>query len=146
MVLMLVWCVWCCYGACVWCWCSGVVVGGAVVCSVVGGGDLSNLKPYFSLEMGKCCPNFDSTLVVFYMLTTLYQLTHTLCHIYAYNHSILFCFFLFQLITHPAGCLKYRLKKLKVNSIFLSKGGTPCKILLSTLIASFSHSHPMLIL
>ena len=47
---------------------------------------------------------------------------------------------------HPAGCLKYRLKKLKVNSIFLSKGGIPCKILLSTLIASFSHSHPMLIL
>ena len=26
---------------------------------------------------------------------------------------------------HPAGCLKYRLKKLKVNSIFLSKGGDP---------------------
>ena len=71
----------------VWYWCSGLVVGGAVVggavvCGVVGGGDLSNLKPIdISLEMGKCCPNFDSTLVVFYMLTTLYQLTHTLCHI-----------------------------------------------------------------
>ena len=25
----------------VWCWCSGVGVGGAVVCGVVGGGDLS---------------------------------------------------------------------------------------------------------
>ena len=81
----------------VWCWCSGVGVGGAVVI-VLCGGRWRPIKPqetHFSLEGGNCCPNFDSTLVVFYMLTTLYQLTHTLCHIYAYNHSILFCFFLF---------------------------------------------------
>ena len=89
-VLMLVFGVVCDVGVVlVWCWCSGVVVGGAVVVWWWWW-RWRPIKPqetHFSLEGGNCCPNFDSTLVVFYMLTTLYQLTQTLCHIYSYNHS-----------------------------------------------------------
>ena len=112
-VLMLVCCVVLCGVAMVLVWCVGAVVwwwvvqwcvvwwevgGGAVVCGVVGGGDLSNLKPIdISLEMGKCCPNFDSTLVVFYMLTTVLTLI-------IYQHLLLLSCYL----VHLRGCSSHK--------------------------------------
>ena len=80
----------------VWCWCSGVVVGGAVVVwwwvveveaikdqdLLHGRLSLEGCHFDFSLEMGNCCQNFDSALVVFYMLTTLYHNSLTLSVIY----------------------------------------------------------------
>ena len=81
-VLMLV---WCCCGACMvlvqWCagggWSSGMWCGGKWRPI-----NIKPHKPHFSLEGGNCCPNFDSTLVVFYMLTPLSINSLTLSVIY----------------------------------------------------------------
>jgi len=58
----------------VWCWCSGSVVvggggGGHKIKTCYGRLSLEGCHFDFYLEMGNCCTNFDSTLVVFYMLT-----------------------------------------------------------------------------
>ena len=104
-VLMLVWCVvllLCLYGV------GAVVWGWVEQWYVVCGGRWRPIKPqetHFSLEGGNCCPNFDSTLVVFYMLTphSINSLT-TLSVIYMHNHSILFCFSSSSNLSHSLCC------------------------------------------